>query len=193
MIYHISPYLYTYNPFIVIKMKTIYTTYLILILSLVANVMIAQTNPTTKSSIVDVFKNEGAKLNFLSTQQEHFTNNSQSISTSNTVYIQQVGNYNAVTSVTKSLKSDVNLFQNGSNNEIILGVKAASINENVIQQGANHNFLDVSTNGSVFHSANVIQQGTNQNLIWLGDNSISRNMVIRMRGTGKTILVRNSK
>ncbi|WP_432412988.1 hypothetical protein [Rasiella sp. SM2506] len=174
-------------------MKTIPTAYILLILSLVGNLVFAQTNSNIKSSVIEVFKNEGATLNFLSSQQERFTNNSQNISTSNAVYIQQVGNYNAVASTTQSLSSDINLFQIGNRNEVVLGVKAASINENVIQQGVNNSFLDVSTNGSIFHAANVIQQGTNQNLIWLGDNSISKNMLVRMRGNGQTVLVRNIK
>ena len=178
---------------IVIKMKTIFTTYQTIFFLFFGSVMIAQTYTNENSNGgIDVFQNKATQLSFLSFQ-ERLSSTSPGASGNNAIYIQQIGNYNDVYSNTKSINSNINLIQKGNNNEILLNLKAVSINENVLQTGVNNNFANLSTSGNISHSAAVMQRGANQNLIMLGSNSISDNMIILMQGKGQTILVRNIK
>ncbi|MEM7187381.1 MAG: hypothetical protein AAF466_12045, partial [Bacteroidota bacterium] len=74
-----------------------------------------------------------------------------------------------------------------------LNVTAGVIDETVFQNGLNNRFVDLSTSGTLIHRAAVIQNGRNQNLIWYGNNSISENLFVNMRGSNQTVIIRNFK
>ena len=163
------------------------------LLLFIGSAVLAQTyNADGPSISPSSIQNQAAQLNF-SSSQANLANNRTSVSANNAIFIQQVGNENNVASNTFSLESNINLFQLGNKNEVVLNVRAGSINENVFQAGFNNKFLDFSVEGARFHNAAVIQQGRNQNLLWFGNNSISENLMIRMKGNNQTILVRSRR
>ncbi len=163
------------------------------ILFLVASpLMLAQTYAIGNSPIKSGnLQNRAAQISLL-TSQKATASNSIAAKT-NAIYIQQVGNNNDVISNTRSLYSNINLVQRGSNNEVGLNITAGIINENIFQNGSNHKFFDFSSKGTMLHNAAVYQSGRNQNLLWYGNNSISEKMMIRMKGTNQTVIIRNIK
>lgn len=118
--------------------------------------------------------------------------NSTMLSQNQSVFVQQIGQYNRINSTTQSLVSDINYIQNGNRNNIETAVTAVGIEETVIQSGTRNGFFSLSS-GDFTHRSAVIQQGSNQNLYMLGSNSISDRMLVNMRGSQQTIIVRNFK
>lgn len=156
--------------------------------------MLAQTytNVNSVSSIKNL-RSKASQLNLLFSQQLISPNTIKSVTTSNAIHIQQIGNYNHVASNTGSIISDINIFQIGNKNKVLLNINSVFINENVIQRGYNNKFIDFSLKGTILHRVAVIQKGMNQKLIWYGSNSISKKMTVRMRGKNQTVIIRNFK
>ncbi len=175
-------------------MKNIIKISIVILVLLVSNKADAQTYSLDISSSTQITALQNNPDQFKHfTSQASMSNTTRNVSTSNNVYIQQIGVNNQIIANTQSLYSDVGLFQNGNSNEVLLDIKAAAISENVVQQGVNNSVIDINTNGSIFHTTAVYQKGANQNLIMLGSNSISNSMIITMQGKNQTILVRNIK
>ena len=72
-----------------------------------------------------------------------------------------------------------------------MNITAAVIDEGVLQVGQNNNFINTSTRATLMHNALVYQRGSNQNLIMQGNNNMSKNMIVKMRGKNQTVLIRN--
>lgn len=173
-----------------VGMKNIIKISIAILVLHIGNFLNAQTYTIDNSSKANLqIKADQFKL---FSSQAASNSNSKNVSASNNIYIQQIGNSNDIISNTRSIYSDVGLFQKGNNNEILLDVTAGVIKQNVLQAGINNNVIDFNK-GSVVHTATVLQRGANQNLIMLGSNSISNNMIISMQGKNQTILVRNLK
>ena len=155
---------------------------------LLSSIVIAQGNKKLFSQNENLSgKLEVEKLNGLQISLNDKSNKSSS------VYIQQIGNSNMLTTNTQSLVSDIKLFQYGNDNEININLNAFSIKETVIQKGNEHFFLDISLKKEIRHTANVLQIGKNQRLYRQGANSISEKMFITMKGKNQAILIRNIK
>ena len=120
------------------------------------------------------------------------TNSNNNFSSYNSVFIRQIGNNNDIVSNSQATKKNINLYQHGDENKIDLKIKARKIDETVIQIGLSNSFLDLNPNGNYSHKASAIQTGKNQKLILAGNNSISKKMIVNMKGKGQTILIRNS-
>ena len=99
-------------------MKTFVNTYQILLLLFLSNFMMAQSH--------NIVPGKESQLSFFLSQITA-TTNIKNISTSNSIYIQQIGNYNQIKSNTRSKNSDINLFQVGNNNKINLDLVAINI------------------------------------------------------------------
>lgn len=174
-------------------MKNIIKISILILVGLISSNTSAQTYRIDDSSSPTVanLQNQTDQLKYV-TSQTGSPSNTRNLSTSNNVYVQQIGNDNNVVSNTRAVYSDIGLFQKGNNNEVLLDITAGAIKENVLQTGINNSVIDINP-GSLLHSAAVFQKGANQNLIMLGSNSISDNMIISMQGKNQTILVRNIK
>ena len=118
---------------------------------------------------------------------------SRNMSLANNIRIAQIGNYNRVTSNTRSRNSNINLYQRGNNNNVFLSVVARSIDESIIQSGYNHSFINLGLNKVNFHQAKAVQIGRNQKLLWVGSNSISEKLMVRMKGIDQRVIIRNIK
>lgn len=173
-------------------MKNIIKISLAILVLLISNCIDAQTYAADNSSTASNLQIKADQFKLFSSQAGSLSN-SKNVSATNNIYIQQIGNKNDIVSNTKSVYSDVGLFQKGNNNEILLDITAGAIKENVLQTGINNSVIDLNSKGSLLHTTAVFQKGANQNLIMLGSNSISDNMIISMQGKNQTILIRNIK
>lgn len=174
------------------KMKAITNLIIVFLLSS-SLALYAQTysNPNNNTGFEDI-QNKATQLSLVAAQNVNpRSNRNQSVS--NKVFVQQLGNFNSINTTVRSLISDVNLLQLGENNDIGLDLSAGIIDKTVVQRGQNNSFIGLSLGQQVIHRGAALQQGRNQNLIWLGSNSISDRMTIRMSGNNQTILVRNIK
>lgn len=172
-------------------MKSLKSIWHIILLLLFSNTLIAQTYNNSQSlGSADITLQNIQQLNVLNSQNTP-SNRLRNQEIRNRVNIQQVGIQNDIYTNTISQSSSINLFQFGGNNEIVLGVKARAIQENIIQTGFNNAVLDLSPSTTQLHRSQVVQSGTNQRLIWLGSNSISEKLMVRMQGRKQTVLIRS--
>ncbi|MDP2686588.1 MAG: hypothetical protein Q8O62_05165 [Aequorivita sp.] len=171
-------------------MKNIIKISIVILIGLICSNIYAQTYRIDNSSSATIANLQNIKQ---FTSQTGATSNTRNLSTSNDVYVQQIGNENNVVSNTRAIYSNISLFQKGNNNEVLLDITAGAIKENVLQTGINNSVIDLNTKGSLMHTVAVFQKGANQNLIMLGSNSISNSMIISMQGKNQTIIVRNIK
>lgn len=174
-------------------MKNITTLTTLIIFLFASQIVLAQKYSITNSGISsrDNIENRTTPLNFLSSQTT--PRDPRNVSLANNIYIVQIGNYNTVTSNTRSRNSNINLYQRGNNNNVFLSVAARTIDESVIQRGYNHSFIDLSSNKVNFHQAKAVQLGRNQKLLWVGSNSISEKLIVRMKGNNQKVIIRNLK
>ena len=105
--------------------------------------------------------------------------------------VTQVGAFNQVNADIRSYASDLDVAQYGNRNNVSMNITAAVIDEGVLQVGQNNNFINTSTRATLMHNALVYQRGSNQNLIMQGNNNMSKNMIVKMRGKNQTVLIRN--
>jgi hypothetical protein len=139
----------------------------------------------------DNMVNRNEQLTILPSQL--ITSDSRNMSLANNVYIVQIGNYNKITSTTRSRNSNINLYQRGNNNNVLLNVAARTINESVIQRGMNNSFINLNLNKVNSNITRAIQIGRNQKLLWVGSNSISDRMKVKMKGNNQRVIIRNIK
>lgn len=163
-------------------------TFKILILLLLVSVCsFAQktiNNPLTHKNI--------QKIDFISLTNIDINENAN-LSESNSIIIEQIGNYNSISSSVSSKTSNIGLYQMGSFNDITFNVSADIIYDSVLQYGNNNSFSINSISDNDFHNIEIIQRGNDQNLIWFGDNLISEKLKITMQGHSKTLIVKNYK
>lgn len=112
-------------------------------------------------------------------------------SLSNDVHIRQVGLQNIVDANMINVFSDVDFVQLGSYNEVFLQRSAVSIEEFILQQGNNNILYDIGKDLERRHRGLFVQYGSNQRLIYIGSNSISERMRVRMKGKDQTVIIRN--
>lgn len=136
----------------------------------------------------------------LNTEQENFNilNNiglyqvspvNSVITESNNILIQQIGNYNSISSQTQSQSSDIELIQYGDNNEIDLSINAPKISGKILQNGNSNTILNSIYYTNLNVNLNAQQNGNNLTINKIGINSLSNNLQINQQGSFKSITI----
>lgn len=114
-------------------------------------------------------------------------NNNQHI-----VRVTQIGNDNVIQANVAGVNSHIiDYVQNGNQNNIEILSKSTEINQSVYQNGNQNNYSHYNYNSFQAQNINILQDGNNQNIEVFGENSISKDMSIKMSGNDKTIFIRN--
>jgi len=167
------------------KIVRIYT---ILFFSIVPTIGFAQ---NLEEEEPQVLLNAISPQNFTSTSSINPVQMANSNSTSNSVYINQIGYNNSTSINTITKNSYIDLIQNGTNNRAILNFSALSATE-IIQQNGDSNYLAAyGSTPSLNLKRTINQEGYGQNLIIHGGNSLSAKMKMNMKGSSSTIIIRN--
>jgi len=116
-------------------------------------------------------------------------NDNASINQQNSVFIQQIGNYNRVFSQTQSQSSNLELIQNGDFNNIVLDVNAPNLNARVNQNGDNNYIQDYIYYSNLDVKLNAVQNGDNLTINRIGVNSLSNKLQLVQEGSFKSITI----
>ncbi|MAM27852.1 MAG: hypothetical protein CMC13_02425 [Flavobacteriaceae bacterium] len=108
-----------------------------------------------------------------------------------TVIIQQIGQQNTLDAAMTSEKGTHLSFQTGNKNKIQIRSRAHNTDALLLQLGANNNILLVHNQPRLQTKTTVFQKGYNQNFLMLGNNRMSDQMIVKMKGKNQNILVRN--
>lgn len=113
-------------------------------------------------------------------------------SSTNNLYIEQVGSNNTVHSSISSPDAIVNLGQGGNDNNIDLQLESEIIRYNVEQTG-NNNYLRDHTYApsEPIIKLNLQQNGNENQVLKYGTNSITNNLEFNVIGDSKTLIIRS--
>lgn len=147
------------------------------------------------NSDAEIFNSEQEGLNLLSSILDNNNSESLEVQNSNSIYnnysnsviVQQIGDYNSIYTNTKSQTSSIQLIQSGNYNDINLNINAPDIQSSILQQGDNNSVHDLIyyTNRDV--ELNVSQNGNNLSVNRIGVNSLTEKIQIVQEGSFKTI------
>ena len=126
----------------------------------------------------------------LSNQYEKAIGN---IGNNNGVYIQQIGDFNSVSTNVLANSAEIKLYQQGDGNSIAVSKEAVSVQQRIIQKGDNNTIFDYGGYSNHAVSLDFIQKGNNQSIHSFGSNSLSKDMKITQSGNGSTVIVVNLK
>ncbi|MCC9044010.1 hypothetical protein LNQ81_15140 [Myroides sp. M-43] len=163
-----------------------YTLLILAILFFSTNSLLAQESNTLLNLIEN--KSDFNKLNNITSLQreQNFVNNQQYTT------ITQIGNYNTVQSTTITTDSkNIHYTQYGDSNTIDVLTFSQDTNQIISQIGNQNNFTQYSYSPLESQSINVMQNGNKQNIEVFGENSMSKDMVIKMEASDKSLIIRN--
>lgn len=109
----------------------------------------------------------------------------------NQIAITQIGDQNRLNTQIQASESNVSYHQLGSYNTIDVVATAKEISQNINQQGDYNHFESYSNNPNAQQSLELMQYGNQQNVSIFGENSLSRDMKIKIEGNDKTLVIRN--
>lgn len=142
----------------------------------------------------DAVSKSNSLKDFSLSQQLYFLNNQKSTQNiqvlQNTIYVEQIGSNNTISSFQKSNLSDIQLNQYGIGNTIINTVNAPSIQQYILQYGNQNSIVNNLYSQTLIHNT-IVQKGNKLNLFNYGNNSISNNLKIYMTGNDNTLIIKN--
>jgi len=109
----------------------------------------------------------------------------------NQIAVFQIGDQNTLNTQIQAAGSELSYNQLGSYNSIDVIATAKEINHKINQQGDYNHFESYSHNPNAQQSLELIQYGNQQNVSIFGENSLSREMKIKVEGNDKTLVIRN--
>jgi len=135
---------------------------------------------------LDIFSNilNGFGItNDLPTRNQQLENNS--------VFLQQVGDFNQVSVFASTAASDINISQQGDANFVNLDYRANTAIANILQQGNENVLIDFVNNPTEDVSLDLQQQGDNLTFERFGTNSITRSLQFIQTEASPTIIIRS--
>lgn len=162
-----------------------------LLLVLLISVVSSYAQEEETDDLALTFNGKQNSLNLLSSMTNSPLQETVPSNSSNSVFIQQIGEGNAISSTIKSNNSDVVLNQLGNENYIYLDKNATQINQLVIQNGNNNSVVDFNLYSNSTINSNFSQLGNNLNIISIGANSISKELTINQTGNSGSVIILN--
>ncbi|MDR6300604.1 hypothetical protein [Mesonia maritima] len=155
----------------------------------------SQEEESSEVSNVNILDKKNENLNLISssiTTQSTSQARTGEGATSNSVYIQQIGQGNTIQSNVDSPDAVVDLNQNGANNRIDIAVRAASIRDNITQTGDNNSTIQYISDPTAQLKLEVNQEG-NATYEQYGVNSKTDNIKVNQGSSSRTVIVRSFK
>lgn len=116
---------------------------------------------------------------------------SMNSSTSNSIFIQQVGQRNDINANVNANRSNIVLVQNGNNNVIEIDETSFEIQKTISQNGQNNVVLDYSFDPKSSTSLELMQEGDNLYFERFGTNELSNSLKFKMTGNARSIIIRS--
>lgn len=109
----------------------------------------------------------------------------------NTVFINQIGDYNTNTIKIATNASEINLFQNGNSNDAQLNYVANTAIANLVQNGDNNRIMDNVNSPYEDISLDLIQNGNSLKFERDGVNELTKSLKFRQAEASPIIIVRS--
>lgn len=109
----------------------------------------------------------------------------------NSVYLQQIGDYNTTRIVTRTNASEINVTQNGDYNDTHIDYTANTAIVDLVQNGNSNRFRDVVNDPDANISVDLVQEGSYLNFEREGVNELTKSLKFRQTEASPTIIVRS--
>lgn len=152
---------------------------------------------SSEVSNVNILDDKNENLNLISSgtlnpESSKQNSSNQVLNSGNSVFIQQIGEKNAVNSNINSNTSRIELIQRGTNNSINQNIRAFSVNEEILQEGDNNNVTRYIDSPNTTINFELIQDG-GDNFEQYGVNSKTEDLKVNQTSSSRTIIVRSFK
>ena len=114
-----------------------------------------------------------------------------STTTSNSIFIQQIGSNNTSAVNIQAINKEINIIQNGNANRANIDLATKTVTHNLLQNGNNNFLLEYGNTPNLDLERNIIQNGNDQGVVIFGSNSLTDNIILNLQGSSKTITIRN--
>lgn len=110
---------------------------------------------------------------------------------SNSIYIQQIGANNTISTNIHAENSELQLVQNGNSNSFAIDITARNVIHNTVQNGNNNFLMEYGNATNLNLERSIIQNGDNQGVVIFGSNALTNDIKLNIQGSSKTITIRN--
>lgn len=110
---------------------------------------------------------------------------------SNSVYIQQIGANNSSMVNIRATDSQFDLVQNGNANNVRINTVGQTLTHTLTQNGNNNLLMEYGNTPNLDLERNIIQNGSNQGVFIYGSNALTDKIFLNLQGNSKTITIRN--
>lgn len=163
----------------------------ILFLVLLVSVVFSFAQEEDTDDLAAIFNGKLNSLNLLSSMTNNPTQATLPVNSTNSVFIQQIGERNTISSAILSSNSELALSQIGNQNFIYLDKNSSQINQLVTQNGNNNSVVDFNLYSNSTINSNFLQSGNNLNILNIGANSISKELTINQTGNSGSVIILN--
>ena len=115
----------------------------------------------------------------------------EKISNKNSTTIQQIGDYNFLSTYSKFENGIVEYYQIGNFNIIESQSSISNLSETIVQEGNNNSAYNYTFGNVKSDELELMQSGNNLIFERFGTNSLTDNIKVKMQGNAKTIIIRS--
>ncbi len=109
----------------------------------------------------------------------------------NSVFLQQIGDFNNVNVAVIANSSDIGIVQNGNANNTFLDYQVNTVFTDILQNGNDNNIIDFVTNPQEDISLELQQQGNYLSFERYGSNNLTRSLKFTQTEASPTIIIRS--
>lgn len=109
----------------------------------------------------------------------------------NTVFLQQIGDFNRAAVVAITDASEIKIAQNGDENFTFLGYRTRTAVTDILQNGISNDIIDFVYNPGADISLDLVQDGNDLYFERFGSNSITESLKFRQTEASPTVIIRS--
>ncbi len=109
----------------------------------------------------------------------------------NSIFLEQIGDYNVADVKVVSERSEINVFQNGNNNYTSLDYKVKTAFADLSQNGDFNTIKDYAVDPTLDVSLELVQEGNNLNFEREGVNELTKSLKFRQSEASPNLIIRS--
>ena len=109
----------------------------------------------------------------------------------NSVFLEQIGQYNTTSIKTRTESSEINVLQDGNRNDVDITYEANTAIADLVQNGNNNQIVDFVIDENADISLDLIQDGNNLKFVREGVNSLTKSLKFKQTEASPVLIIRS--
>jgi len=109
----------------------------------------------------------------------------------NSVFLEQIGQYNTTSIKTRTESSEINVLQDGNRNNVDITYEANTAIADLVQNGNNNQIVDFVIDENADISLDLIQDGNNLKFVREGVNSLTKSLKFKQTEASPVLIIRS--